>query len=82
MNSEEKLDLGPFGKPNYLVSATPGVGVAKFKTYLKDHRSKSSAQSTRSVGMKKRSNSDMAKRQLTVQKFKAAKKMLDNEKKA
>lgn len=46
LNSEEKLNLKPFGKPNYLVSPTPGPGVAKFKTYLKDHKSRSQANST------------------------------------
>jgi hypothetical protein len=36
MNSESKIDLRKFGKPNYLVAHNPGVGTAKFKTYLND----------------------------------------------
>jgi len=36
MKSEEKIDLTKFNRDNYLVAPTSSVGIAKFKSYLRE----------------------------------------------
>jgi hypothetical protein len=36
MKSEEKIDLTKFNRDNYLVAPNSSVGIAKFKSYLRD----------------------------------------------
>jgi hypothetical protein len=36
MKSQEKIDLTKFNRDNYLVAPNSSVGIAKFKSYLRE----------------------------------------------
>lgn len=85
MKSEEKIDLGQFGKSNYLVAKKPGVGLASFKNYVcrEGHNgswlSDAGSRVLSEPRPKKSMSTNPSRRELTVRKYKCVKQMLKNE---
>lgn len=82
MKSVEKIDHTKFNRDNYLVAPTSSVGIAKFKSYLREKSNPNLLSDSRGISKeveysKKRHSRNQSEQ---VEKYKILKQMLKNEK--